>query len=63
MKKNKSVERKKLLLFHFILNQLKFHVVVQWVQEVDHVVVLVVSVIDQVGMINNDVKNFHFYVR
>lgn len=61
MKKNKQLERKKLLQFHFILNQLKFHVVDQLVQEVDNVVVLVVIVIDQIEMITNDVYNFNFH--
>jgi hypothetical protein len=58
--KNKQLARKRLLQFHFVSNQLKFHVVAQLVQEVDHaaeelaVVVLVVVVI----VINLDVKDF-----
>jgi len=63
MKKNEQVEKKELLQFHFILNQLKFHVVVQLVQEVDNVVVQVVSVIDQIVMIIKDVYNFNFHCK
>jgi len=63
MKKNEQVEKKELLQFHFILNQLKFHVVVQLVQEVDNVVVQVVFVIDQIVMIIKDVYNFYFYCK
>jgi hypothetical protein len=65
-KKNKQVERKNLLLFHYILNQLKCHEV-QRVQEVDHdvvvapvVVVIVIDhfeMIDHIEMINKDVWN------
>jgi len=47
------VERKKLLQFHFILNQLKCHVV-QVVQEVDNVVEEIV--VDQIVMNNQDVN-------
>jgi hypothetical protein len=57
LKKNKLAERKKLLLFHYILNQLKCHVV-QLVQEVDHVVVVaVLIVIDHIEMIKQDVNH------
>jgi hypothetical protein len=58
LKKNKLVERKKLLQFHSVLNQLNFNVV-QLVQEVDNVEEEIV--IDQIVM-NQDVnipkKNF-----
>jgi hypothetical protein len=53
LKKNKSVERKNLLQFHFVLNQLKFHVV-QLVQEADHDVEEVVF--DQIVMNSRDVN-------
>jgi len=51
LKKNKLVARKKLLQFHFVLNQLNFNVV-QLIQDLDNVAEVIV--IEQIVMNNQD---------